>query len=251
MQRRQIAGLLLFYFIISSCTASTALAEKADKWDFDFAPLYLWAINLDGDATVKGKDGSLQLDFDDIFENLEGAFISHFEATYADTWGIIVDLDYLNIGQSGSTPDSDIDLNMKETVFTLNMLYRIREGNHKIDLTGGFLYNELSMEYDLQDIGFADSTKESWWDPMLGLRYGYQFSDQWKMQLRGDIGGFGVGSDFAWQTIALIDYQPWEYVSLTAGYRALDLKYSSGEGIEKFEYNVTIHGPIIGFTLRW
>lgn len=65
-----------------------------------------------------------------------------------------------------------------------------------------------------------DGSKD-WVDPIIGLRWLWGFSDRWSLKLRGDIGGFGVGSDFAWQAAGLIDWQPFKYVSFIGGYRAL------------------------------
>ena len=35
-----------------------------------------------------------------------------------------------------------------------------------------------------------------------------------------------------------------------AGYRALYVDYTKGSGLTHFEYNMTMHGPIIGLTAR-
>jgi len=40
----------------------------------------------------------------------------------------------------------------------------------------------------------------------------------WSVVARGDIGGFDIGSDLAWQAIGLIELQPFKYVSFLAGY---------------------------------
>lgn len=251
MRLKHKARCIVSLLITTFFTASTSLAADQDAWKFDFAPLYLWAVNVDGDSTVRGVSNPLQLDFGDIFDNLDGAFISHFEAVHNDKWGVIVDVNYLNIGNTFSAPVSAIDLTMKETIATFDGFYRITQDAHKIDLVAGLRYNELKLEYNFLDRIFASSMTENWWDPVIGVRYRYPFNDQWRLQLRGDIGGFGLGSDFTWQTVAMLDYQPWKNVSLTAGYRALHIDYENGDGRDKFVYDVTIHGPVIGFNIRW
>ena len=77
------------------------------------------------------------------------------------------------------------------------------------------------------------------------------FADKWKLAGRGDIGGFGVGSDFAWQGLAAVNWQPFKYVSFIGGYRALYQDYEEGSGLDYFRYDVTIHGPVVGLNFRW
>jgi len=85
----------------------------------------------------------------------------------------------------------------------------------------------------------------------VGLRYNYQISDRWAIRLYGDIGGFGAASDFTWQTVGMIEYQPWKNVSFGAGYRAIGTDYETGSGADKFTYDATVYGPVVGIDIRW
>lgn len=74
-------------------------------------------------------------------------------------------------------------------------------------------------------------------------------SDRWDLSLRGDIGGFGIGSDFTWQMTALLGYRfPLFGADATAaiGYRILDQNYDDG-----FEWDMTLHGPVLGLGIRF
>ena len=73
--------------------------------------------------------------------------------------------------------------------------------------------------------------------------------------LRGDVGGFDVGSQFAWNVIgafsfdlAMRDGILWSGV---LGYRALSVDYEKGSGSNKYEYDVLQHGPILGVTAKF
>lgn len=44
----------------------------------------------------------------------------------------------------------------------------------------------------------------SWVDPIIGARLSADLSTKVMVNLRGDIGGFGVGSDFTWNGSAFI-----------------------------------------------
>ena len=71
------------------------------------------------------------------------------------------------------------------------------------------------------------------------------------MRLYGDIGGFGVGSDFTWQALGVIDYWPWENVGLSVGYRGLEYRFDDDTGTKKFDVDLLLHGPIFGLSFRW
>ena len=99
------------------------------------------------------------------------------------------------------------------------------------------------------------SGSASWVDPLVGLRLRHQFAPGWNFVASGDVGGFGVGSKFSWQALAALNYDFYVHNGITwsgmAGYRALYVDYSKGSGLNQFEYNMTMHGPIIGITARF
>ena len=251
MTPRFFSLLVFFSAVIVFLSTPKAFGQEQDAWEFNLAPFYLWAVNLEGDATVRGVTSPVDLPFDQIFDNLEGALIIHFEALHENTWGFIADFNYLDISQNAQVAIFDIDVSVKETVAELDGFYRITHGVHQFDMVAGVRYNEVKLKYNIRNLPFYDSRTENWWDPVVGVRYRYPIADRWTLQLRGDIGGFGIGSDFTWQTIGLIDYQPWKYVSLVGGYRALSLDYETGSGNDVFKYDVLLHGPVLGLNIRW
>jgi hypothetical protein len=69
--------------------------------------------------------------------------------------------------------------------------------------------------------------------------------------LRGDIGGFGVGSDFTYNAIGLVEYKPWKHVSFLGGYRVLYQNYKDGSRIDEFKFDMTMHGPVLAVNFTW
>jgi hypothetical protein len=109
----------------------------------------------------------------------------------------------------------------------------------------------LDARIDLKNVGISLGGSESWVDPVVGLRYHNQFSDKWSLRLYRDIGGFGAASDFTRQGLGLIELKPWENVAIVAGYHAIGTDYELGSGSDKFTYDATIHGPVLGLDFRW
>lgn len=92
---------------------------------------------------------------------------------------------------------------------------------------------------------------EEWIEPFIGMRGSIELGQGWSMIGRGDIGGFGVDhSQFSWQAIGAIMYS-WDFdtwsMSLLAGYRALRQDYTNGG----FQWDMIVHGPILGLQFRF
>jgi hypothetical protein len=69
--------------------------------------------------------------------------------------------------------------------------------------------------------------------------------------VRGDGGGFGVGSDLTWQAFPYFGWQFAKWGSLQAGYRWLYMDYETGSGTRQFKYDMLNQGPQLGFTLHF
>lgn len=69
--------------------------------------------------------------------------------------------------------------------------------------------------------------------------------------LLGNVGGFGIGSDIAVQIRPMINFSVSPNISIDAGYQFIQMDYESGSGNDRFLYDVTTDGPIIGATFRF
>ncbi len=84
-------------------------------------------------------------------------------------------------------------------------------------------------------------------DPIIGGRFHMSLSERWLLTLRGDIGGFGVGSDLTWNVAARLGYRLSERTTLAFGYRHLDIDYDSGKLELDAEFSGTFLGMSLGF----
>jgi len=95
-------------------------------------------------------------------------------------------------------------------------------------------------------LGVNLSDTQSWVDPYLGVRLTLPREDKWRFGFNGFIGGFGVGSDFAWQVFPNLGYRFNNLFELSGGYRAIYMDYKNGSGNEEFTYKLTTYGPQLG-----
>lgn len=124
-------------------------------------------------------------------------------------------------------------------------------GNHTVDGAAGLRYTSMDVDLLFKNIGQRIDTDYNWTDPIVGLRYNYSITTDWNLRLFGDIGGFGVGSDFTWEGVVMLKYQPWENIVLVVGYRALGADYVSSGTTNSFTYDAIIHGPLAGLDIRF
>lgn len=225
-------------------------AEGDDAWHFDLAPLYVWFVTLDGDVGIGPVTNPVSADFGDLIDKLEFIFTAHVEARKGK-WGGIVDISYLDLGESDQlAAGPTVDVSVKNTLLEFDGFYRIMMDAHAFDVIAGLRYTGQETDISINP-GPNGGLDESWWDPLVGGRWLWGLADGWQFIARGDVGGFGVGSDFTWNVSGIIIWQPWTNVSLAAGYRALDQDYEEGEGADRYAWDVIMHGPIAGINFRW
>jgi hypothetical protein len=222
--------------------------------------------------------------FIDIVEESDTlvALMGDFEARNGPI-ALFTDVVWSKIGVSGGnirsralapgvtgTLGTSLNLDIEMAIVEVGGAYEVaRSGPLAFDLLGGarYWYQQADLSFavaaavdigDLQIAGaraFARSGSVDWLDPMIGARIRYTVAPGHELLLRGDIGGFGVGSDFSWQAIGAYGFELGTYQGITfsgvVGYRALYVDYVQGEGRRRYEFDMLQHGPILGLSARF
>jgi hypothetical protein len=119
-----------------------------------------------------------------------------------------------------------------------------------IELIGGVRYNDVAVDVDFDNPLLPTLSKsKGWFDPIVGARLWFPVSRTFDVIVRGDVGGFGVGSDLTWQLSGHLRYAFSDSFSGLLGYRYFYIDYESGAGLNRFVYDMAIHGPTLG--LSW
>lgn len=93
-----------------------------------------------------------------------------------------------------------------------------------------------------------------WWDPFIGIRVRHEPREGQEFFLKGDIGGFGIGSDITWQAATGYSFETRLLgIPMTSylGYRALYIDYEQGSGNRTFGLDTLWHGPVVGSKFTW
>jgi opacity protein-like surface antigen len=226
--------------------AFVSTAATAAEWKHEFAP-YLWGSAMEGTVGIGDVTAEAEMSFSDILDDLEFGFMGAYRAS-RDRYSITVDVIYMGLGATEKGPggrlkaDIDVDQIGLETDFGYAL-------NERFTLLGGLRY--VSLDADLKVTGplgneLSASESQEWVDPVVGAIYTWPLADEWTLNLRGDVGGFGVGSDFAWQAMATLRWQFSPRTALGVAYRYLDIDYEDGKGDDYFKYDLATSGPAMG-----
>ena len=105
--------------------------------------------------------------------------------------------------------------------------------------------NSISGSFEAHSVPLQGEDSKTWVDPFVGIRLMVP-AEKWVAVVRLDVGGFGLGSSYAFQIYPTVGYRVADWFTLGGGYRYLRMDYKDGEGRERFEYDMAIHGPFIG-----
>lgn len=239
--------------------ASAQIDDFDNGWHFEVAP-YLWAISLDGDAAIMGGPGfDVDAPFSDTLSDADTliGLMGHFELGKGK-WSVFFTPAYSKVGYDDIiTGYGSTDVEVETAWYEFGGAWRFHDDaidgdearRWTVDAIAGGRVTSLGIDIS-PDAGPGADDDKTWIEPFIGLRTGVDLSPRFTLRFRGDIGGFGAGSDFAWQAVGLIG---WKFVmfdidsTLFAGYRALGQDYDSGG----FAWDVVAHGPVFGLAMRF
>jgi hypothetical protein len=230
-------------------------------WKIIVSP-YVWATSLNGNASLAGFDGHVDLPFSDVLKHLDFAFMGNIEATNG-TFGVYFDGQYARTSQEEEIFANSVGLGTRVTSLGAGMYYRIYEkqlgGNTAfgdpqrfgIEPTIGVRWTRL--EAGVEALGLTEPRQADWTDPFVGVRANLDLGEHWNLFGEVDVGGFGVGSKLSVNAQAYLGYRTFVFdhpAILRVGYRALSQDYETDDFTgNKFRWDVVQHGPVVGMSL--
>lgn len=244
--QRTLCPWLLPMAVASSASlfAASTVAESS-PWTFD-ATLYGLAAGMSGDVGVGGIDADLDVGFDTILENLDFGAMGRVRVGY-ERWSLTTDVIYMGLSASKRGVEAEID----QWVVEPSVGYQVCRG---FEVLAGVRYNNISGALTgpgVLPVPRVETGTQDWWDPIVGANVRLPFAKQFSFNLRGDVGGFGAGSDLTWQAFPSVSWQFSQSASVEAGYRWVSVDYETGSGRDRFKYDMLTQGPQIGFTYRF
>jgi hypothetical protein len=236
--------------------AVTVDGGSPDAWEFSFTP-YVWLPAQSGTIGAGGKEASVDVGIMDSLD-LMGDHLSliagffHLEARKRRFFTFLdVTLSALDTGQDVTVHDPrvgaiDLAASLEQNVAIVELAagYELlalplpeRTRPFVLQAFLGTRYYYFWTKVDVTgtnaQLGSASRTATGdldWWDPMIGGRFAVPILEPLDLQVRGDIGGFDLGSELAWSMAGFLRYhfaarplglKPW----LALGYKVLDFDW--------------------------
>lgn len=262
--RALTAAACVSLMLISAPASAADDGVDSSGWSGSFST-YAWLPWLSGDIRV----GNTSIDVDasptDILSNLDWstlpAWMSYGElrngrlTLFNDiVWTALEAAD----GFKGRALAGSVQVDYTQLTVELGAAYQIwSEGTSTVDLLAGGRYwrQETDVFLDVagrrRGIAIDRSGTIDWVDPFIGARLQHVVAPGQSIMVRGDVGGFGAGSDFSWQAMTTFNMElcttGGHQVDGYIGYRALSVDYSEGA----YEYDAVQHGPVLGLTMKF
>jgi len=238
--------------VLASQSALADAGKSDDDWHFTLAPMFLWGMGIEGSSSIGPSTTPLDIKFKDALDNMDAVFTFHFEAQ-KQAWTLFAEYQFVDLSPSADLPNgSKVNVDFENTMAELGVAYRVAQfANTDLEILGGARYVEQDLSVKGIPIPALSSLShdEDWWDAMVGGRVKTRLSDHWRFIGRVDY-GFG-GSDGTWNLSGFFDYRFNDWGSVFFGYRWMDFDYSSGSGLDRYEYDATQQGPLAGLNIYW
>jgi opacity protein-like surface antigen len=230
---------------------SAASAQDMD-WKYSLTA-YLWTPVTGVSAeTPTGQTVDAELSFSDALKDLDFAFMGAFEARRGKL-SLFTDGMYTKLSPTNTTPGplaDEVTVRTQLTVISAYAAYRAyEEANVAIDLAGGFRWAKLDSDVSIAGGllgGDEFSNDDDWIDPVIGVRFSSQISEQVSASLFVDYGGFSSESN-TWQVAATLGYALNDKWTLRGGYRYMEFERE----IDGRDFSMDQSGLLLGATYNF
>ena len=203
-------------------------------------------------------EADVDLNFGDIISNLDMGGMVSYEGG-RDRWVVLGDLIYMKLGASDTTSSGAVSLQRVGQCGTDHGRGRRRLLHHRQHRAV-----RRCPVYATSTPAFAASapvrapgsdrtanTSQSWVDPVVGLLGKWPLTEKLEWDLRADIGGFDVGSKFAWQAMVTLRWKIKTNMDVIASYRYMEVDYQNDGPDGLLKYDMINMGPGIGITFNF
>lgn len=271
-----ILGLVSLFFSTSALAVESppVSLDKASPptgpWGFNLSS-YLWTPGIAGSFSSGPYNGSVDVNFIDIFNKSSRVplgFMGRFEAHY-ERFAFFVDGDYMNVQLKPVTGSISDGINSEMGIMDYGLMYRVfgskaseiqnyqgKKRPNMLDVYAGartiWLDNSVSISGPFGLIERSPSTSKSFTSPIIGARFGIDFTPSLFVLTDINIGGFGAQSvEFTGGLLGLVGYRTTVFdlpASVEVGYKAIRYKVDKDGPAA---VSATLNGPFIGLTGHW
>jgi hypothetical protein len=222
---------------------AAAAPARADSSGMDWLGIvYVWGADIGVDA----GDRSVDVEFSDVIDKLEMAFLGHVEAQGDDIGGF-VDVVFMGVGDNSSRPAADLNSDLDMTLMDLAAVWSPSpEPYSGVEVFGGLRYVDVDFDLVVDPLPPALPTvrtgiNKGYTDFLAGARYAAPINDRWRLVFSGDLSGGDTEGTWSLGGYGVYRHGPHRFY---AGYRHLEVEVEAGDGERVTQ---TFSGPAIGY----
>lgn len=231
--------------VVAIMSSFSAVAQDTAEWR-QTVFLYGMGAAIDGDAQIGPLSVPVDVSISDVFDALDVGGMAAYRIDNG-TWSFSVDVTYMDLGwgKTGAQGLASVELDVEQLTVMGTLGRRL---SPRLEALLTVAYFDLSADLRAQVLQqqLSASRDADWFDPLIGLTYRQPFADKWTLDLRGDVGGFGIGSDLTLHGWVKLVRQNSPLFSWYLGYRYIAYDYETGSGPNFQSYDLQQHGPGIG-----
>jgi hypothetical protein len=244
----------------SSPAATPVAAADEEPWQFGVT-VPLWAPQINGNATIKGHQQDVNVNFSELKDHLDTS-LSLALTAQKGKFGIFANAGYMKFsGGFGGPLGGQTDAQLKFLLANGGVSYVLlkTESERPFILAGtvGLRYwyadTTLTFRGPLGNVNLKGGNTYDIYDPVIGLRASQYVTQKLHLDVGGDGGGFNLNNDtdWTWSATAMLTYDFAKWFSLSAGYQAVALDESNGSGKNKKGVNLIFSGVAAALSFKF
>jgi hypothetical protein len=249
------ALLLVSAFVASGpAWAEEKESDKKSPWEFSIMP-YMSTVGVNGTVGVDHKTTQMNVPWNKFKHYIQSGYALALEVRN-DRHAVFFNGTYLKLDDDGTLRNEKATVYVDATLQISNMelaySYRLaKEAGYAFDVFAGARYWRFKTDLDvvIPVAGYQNSYSdtEQWVDPIIGFVFKPALTKNLSLMVRGDVGGFGVGSHFTWKGWGAFNYQFTRNIGGQLGYSYTSLNYSKNG----FTSNIDMQGAYGGIVFRF
>ena len=226
-------------------------------WQIDIAP-YLWAISMNGTVSNGPLTTHVSESFSQLMRYFNGGGMLWMDL-YKGPFGVFVNGLFTDLTDKNSIDGVDLKLTSHFGIVTYGLSYIVfqqetQKGRIQLEPYAGVRYTFDNVALKLETLPTAHSNQD-WTDIIAGLRVRDDLNARWVVSLAGDLGGKNVHTQYSTNVVGLLGYKPasksFSNSTFYLGYRYLHQHYVHGSGIDYFDWNMHLFGPLLGVNFNF
>jgi hypothetical protein len=211
---------------------------------------YLWFPGVHGTLGARNQSASIHASPGDLLSHFRFGLMGAVEPRYK-RFVMPFDMMWIRLQDNKGVPnlrdtvDRSVTVKGTEFLLTQKVGYRLIDSERiKIDALAGFRFWHFGESLTFNPSGINFSPSQNWVDPLVGARIQMALSPKIVVNVLGDVGGWGTGSQLDYQFAALLGFRIKPKLTLQGGFRYLYVDYANGT---RFATVVT-SGVVFGMT---